>query len=141
MKPQKEKLPEKTIRQRVVFPDVSPETVYRAILSSREHTVFTGSPAKCSARVGARFTAWGDYISGKNIELERGRKIVQEWKTSEWPEGYGPSILSISLEKIGTGTQLTMVQEKVPASQYDEYNKGWFESYWEPMKKYFAKKN
>jgi len=136
----KVKLPTKTIRHNVIFPDVNPETVYRAFLSSREHAAFTGSTAKCSARVGARFAVWGDYISGKNVKLDPGKKIVQEWKTSEWPDGYAPSILTISLKPKGNGTQLTMVQEKVPASQYDEYDKGWFESYWDPMREYFGKK-
>jgi activator of HSP90 ATPase len=30
--------------------------------------------------------AWNMYISGKNIELVKDKKIVQEWKTTEWPK-------------------------------------------------------
>jgi activator of HSP90 ATPase len=66
--------------------------------------------------------------------------IVQEWKTSEWPEDYEPSILKISLKKKGGGTQLSMIQSRVPASQVDQYDKGWYESYWEPLKQYFRAK-
>jgi uncharacterized protein YndB with AHSA1/START domain len=87
------------IRHNVLIPLASPKEVYRAFLSSKDHAEFTGSEAKCSARVGGRFTAWDKYISGKNVQLVVGKKIVQEWKTSEWPEGYGPSILKISLKK------------------------------------------
>jgi activator of HSP90 ATPase len=132
--------PTGTIRHNVLIPLSSPEAVYRAFVSSKEHTAFTGSGAKCSARVGGGFTAWDEYISGKNIELVEGKKIVQEWKTSEWPEGYEPSILKISLKKKGTGTQLSMIQSRVPASQVDQYDKGWYESYWEPLKQYFRAK-
>jgi activator of HSP90 ATPase len=121
-----------------LIPRASPEEVYRAFLSSKVHTQFTGSEAKCSSRVRGRFTAWNKYISGKNVELVKGKKIVQEWKTSEWPEGYEPSILKISLKKKGTGTELSMIQSRVPASQVDEYDKGWYESYWEPLKQYFG---
>jgi activator of HSP90 ATPase len=128
------------IRHNVLIPLASPEDVYRAFLSSKKHTEFTGSEAKCSASVGGRFTAWGNYISGKNIELVEGKKIVQEWKTSEWPEGYEPPILKISLKKDGGGTQVSMIQSRVPASQVDQYNKGWYESYWEPLKQYFRTK-
>jgi len=128
------------IRHNVLIPLSSPEEVYRAFLSSREHTGFTGSKAKCSARVGGGFTAWDKYISGKNIELVAGKKIVQEWKTSEWPEGYEPSILKISLKKRDGGTQLSMIQSRVPASQVEQYDKGWYESYWEPLKRYFRAK-
>ena len=132
--------PTGTIRHNVLIPLSSPEAVYRAFLSSKEHTEFTGSEAKCSAKVGGRFTAWDKYISGKNIELVEGKEIVQEWKTSEWPQGYEPSILKISLKKKGEGTQLSMIQSRVPASQVDQYDKGWYESYWDPMKKYFHQK-
>src|SRR5260370_32595153 len=76
------------IRHNVLIPLASPRAIYRAFLSSKEHTRFTASEAKCSAKVGGRFTAWDKYISGKNLELVEGKKIGQEWKTSEWPEGY-----------------------------------------------------
>ena len=128
------------IRHTFLIPLASPEEIYRAFVSSREHTEFTGSEAKCSAKVGGRFTAWDKYISGKNLELVEGKKIVQEWKTSEWPQGYEPSILKIFLKKKGGGTQLSMTQSRVPASQVDQYDKGWYESYWEPLKRYFRAK-
>lgn len=132
--------PTGTIRHDVLIPLSTPEAVYRALLLSKEHTEFTGSEAKCSARVGGKFTAWDKYISGKNIRLVKDKLIVQEWKTSEWPEGYEPSILKISLKREGEGTKLTMIQTRVPASQVDRYDKGWYESYWEPLKQYFRDK-
>jgi uncharacterized protein YndB with AHSA1/START domain len=101
------------IRHNVLIPLSFPEAVYRALLSSKEHAQFTGSEAKCSAIVGGRFTAWEKYISGKNIKLVKDKMIVQEWKTSEWPEGYEPSILKISLKKEGEGTQVSMIQSRV----------------------------
>jgi len=128
------------IRHTVLIPLASPQEVYRAFVSSKEHTEFTGSEAKCSARVGGRFTAWRKYISGKNIKLVKDKMIVQESRTSEWPEGYEPSILKISLKKKGGGTQLSMSQSRVPASQVDRYDKGWYESYWEPLKRFFRAK-
>jgi activator of HSP90 ATPase len=128
------------IRHNVLIPSASPDDVYRAFLSSKIHTEFTGSEAKCSAKVGGRFTAWDKYISGKNLELVEGKKIAQEWKTSEWPQGYDRSILKISLKNKGGGTQLSMIQSRVPASQVDQYDKGWYESYWEPLKQYFRAK-
>jgi activator of HSP90 ATPase len=123
-----------------LIPLATPEAVYRAFLSSKQHSAFTGSEAKCSAKVGGKFSAWDKYITGKNLELVDGKMIVQEWKTSEWPDGYAPSILTISLKKKGEGTQLSMVQTRVPASQVDQYDKGWYESYWDPLKQYFRAK-
>jgi len=129
-----------TIEQTVLI-DASPEEVYDAFLDPRKHSEFTGSPAKTNARVGAEFQAWDGYISGKNVELVKGKKIVQEWETTEWPDGYPRSRLELTFaaKKGGRGTELKMVHSKVPAEQVDEYASGWPESYWEPLKAYFAR--
>jgi activator of HSP90 ATPase len=67
-----------TIEQTVFF-EATPEEIYDALLDARKHSEFTGSPATASAKKGATFTAWEGYIIGKNIELVKGKKIVQEW--------------------------------------------------------------
>lgn len=126
--------------QQTVYLDASPEEVYDAFLNAKKHAAFTGSPATTSARVGAEFKAWDGYISGRNIELVKGKKIVQEWETTEWPEGYPRSRLELTLTPKRGGTVLKMVHSKVPAEQVGDYTSGWQSSYWEPLKVYFAKK-
>jgi activator of HSP90 ATPase len=128
----------RTIRQNHVFA-AKPADVYNALMSSKIHAKFTGSKASGSARVGGKFTAWDGYITAKNLELIKGEKIVQEWKTSEWPEGYPPSILTLKLKAKGGGAELTMIHSKVPASQADNYDSGWVSSYWDPLRAYFKK--
>ena len=54
---------------------------------AEEHAAFTGAKATCDARVGGIFTAYDGYISGRIVELETGERIVQEWRTTEWPPG------------------------------------------------------
>ena len=58
----------------------SPETIYEAWLDSDGHTKMTGSPAHATANVGGAFDAWDGYISGKNLELKPGERIVQSWR-------------------------------------------------------------
>ncbi len=130
-----------TIRQKVLIPSVRPEEVYNALIDAKKHSAFTGSKATCNPKPGGRFTAWDNYISGKNLELVKGKKIVQEWKTSEWPEDYPSSILEFTLTRKKDGTELRMVHSKVPASQMEKYSEGWYSSYWEPLKEYFRKRN
>jgi len=72
--------------------------------------------------------------------LEKGKRIVQEWKTTEWPAGYPPSIVEFLFKEKKGGTELTMVHSKVPAEQAESYRQGWIDFYWEPLKKYFRKK-
>ena len=126
--------------QQTVFIEATPDEVYDALLNAKKHAAFTGSAATTNAKVGAEFTAWDGYISGKNLELVKGKKIVQEWETSEWPEGYPRSRLEFTLRAKKGGTELRMVHTQVPAEQVAEYRTGWHTAYWEPMKEYFAEK-
>ena len=128
-----------TIKQTVFF-KAPPELVYEALLDAKRHSEFTGSPATTNARVGATFTAWDGYITGKNLELARPKKIVQEWTTTEWPDGYPTSRLEFTLTPKKGGTELKMVHSQVPAVQVDEYTSGWKEAYWDPLRRYLAKR-
>jgi activator of HSP90 ATPase len=121
------------------FP-VAPVILYKAWLTSNEHTKFTGSAAKISPKIGGKFTAWDGYISGETIELEAGKRIVQSWRTTEFPVKSPNSRIEILFDKIETGTALTIIHSDIPAGQAEEYKKGWKEFYFQPMKAYFSKK-
>ena len=118
----------------------SPSDVYDALVTAKLHAAFTQSAATGVARVGAKFTAWDGYISGVHRELVRGEKIVQDWWTTEWPEGAEPSRLEFVLTPTRTGTRVKMVHSNVPAEQADGYRQGWVDFYWTPLKAYFRKR-
>src|SRR5512136_2749295 len=98
-----------TIKQKVTIA-AKPIEVYEAFVDAKKHSAFTGSKATGEGRVGAEVTAWDGYISGKFLELEEGKRIVQEWVTTEWPEGYPPSRLEFTLSQVNGKTELIMVQ-------------------------------
>ena len=120
--------------------DASPLEVYEAYVDPEKHAAFTGQAATGTPKVGGRFTAGDGYSRGKYLKLEKGKRILHDWKTTEWPEGYPPSLLELTLKAKGKKTELTMVQSKVPEEQVDYYAEGWKEYYWEPLKEYFDKK-
>jgi len=128
----------KTIKQTVVV-SASPEEVYEAFMNAGKHSAFTGSKATCNPEVGGKFTAWDGYIFGKNLELDKGKRIVQEWKTTEWPRGYASSRLELTFRKAEGGTQIVMAHSDVPASQAKDVEQGWIDFYWTPLKEYFAR--
>jgi activator of HSP90 ATPase len=128
----------KVISQKVLI-GASPEDVYDAYVSPQNHAEFTGSPATGTPRVGSKFTAWDGYISGKFLVLERGKRVVHEWRTTEWPPEYPPSLVELTLKKKGKQTELTMVHSSVPAEQAEEYAQGWKDYYWNPLKEHFGK--
>jgi activator of HSP90 ATPase len=127
-----------TIKQEAVVP-ASPDEVFEAFVNAENHSAFTGSKATGDPKVGSKFTAWDGYISGKNLELDKGKRIVQEWMTTDWPQGYPPSRLELTFKKVKEGTQILMVHSGVPADQSDDIRQGWIDFYWNPLKEYFKK--
>jgi activator of HSP90 ATPase len=128
-----------TITQKVIIPAL-PEEVYSALLDPKKHSEFTGSKATGKAEVGAKFTAWDGYISGKILELEKGKRIIQEWITTEWPENYPPSRLELKFQERDGKTELIMIQTDVPVEQKEELEEGWTDFYWNPLKDFFQKR-
>lgn len=136
--PKSSSLKVRTIRQTVRI-SAPPEAVYHALMDSKEHEGFTGSPAKISPKVGGAISAHGGYIRGKNLELVRGKKIVQAWVPQEdgWPEGHETHVTFL-LEATSGGTKLTFTQTEVPVDFAKELATGWKEFYWAPLKAYLA---
>ena len=128
----------KVIKQ-VAIIDASPVEVYEAYVVPKKHAAFTGDSATGTAKVEGKFAAGDGSISGKYLALEKGKRILHEWTTTEWPEGYPPSLVELILKPKGKRTELTMIHSKVPAEQAADYDQGWRDYYWEPMKKYFKK--
>jgi uncharacterized protein YndB with AHSA1/START domain len=69
----------KTIKQRVRF-NASPATIYDLLADSRKHSAVTGRKATISRKVGGRFSASGDDVSGIIVDLVPGQRIVQAWR-------------------------------------------------------------
>jgi len=115
-----------------------PEEVYRAWLDSREHGAFSGGTASASNEIGGVFSAWDGYITGVNLELEPFRRIVQSWRTADFPDGSGDSRLEILLDSHDDGTHMTVIHSDIPDGQGDDYRQGWIDYYFEPMKEYFS---
>jgi len=98
----------------------------------------TGSQAEVEGRSGGPFKAWDGYIWGKTIELEPNRRIVQAWRTSEFPEDSPDSRVEILLEEVPDGTNVILNHTEIPDGQGDEYKQGWDDFYFTPMRAYFS---
>jgi activator of HSP90 ATPase len=126
----------KTIHQTVTF-KAPPINVYEVLMDSKKHQSLSGEKARISTKVGGSFTAWGSHISGINLVLKPGKKIVQAWRaTGWWPDHY--SIAIFDIEKTAGGSKLTFTQIGVPPNRYSGHYRGWIETYWTPMKEIFA---
>jgi hypothetical protein len=97
----------------------------------------TGSIATSEAKKGGEFTAWDGYITGKHLVLERGKRIVQAWRTKEFPNAAPDSTLEVRLSKVKKGTRIALLQSDIPDGQSEMYAEGWLERYFDPMTRYF----
>jgi activator of HSP90 ATPase len=97
----------------------------------------TGSAANVEGRIGGAFSAWDGYIFGKTLELEAPRRIVQAWRTTEFPEDAPDSRVEILLEEARGKTKLTLIHSDMPEDQVESYKQGWKDFYFTPMKEYF----
>jgi activator of HSP90 ATPase len=120
------------------FLPAPPWRVYEAWLDGTEHGLFTGGPATGEPAVGGAFTAWDGYIQGRNLALEPYCRIVQAWRTTEFPAGSPDSCLEVLLDAEEAGTRLTLRHSEIPEGQGEEYKQGWLDYYFEPMREYFA---
>lgn len=124
-----------TIRQSVNF-KVPPQQVYETLMDTAKHPALSGEKASISREVGGAFTAWGDHISGFNLALQPGRKIVQAWRAKDWwPDHY--SIVTIDLQEADGGTELRFTQIGVPPHRFEGHSSGWISAYWQPMQELF----
>jgi activator of HSP90 ATPase len=99
----------------------------------------TGSPAKVSGKVGGKFTAWDGYIFGSTLELELDQRIVQAWRTSEFPDDASDSRLEIRLKETRGSTKVMLTHTNMPEDQVESYRQGWEDFYFKPMKAYFGR--
>jgi activator of HSP90 ATPase len=126
-----------SIRVSAVIP-AEPRAVYDAWMSTKGHAAMTGNPAKVTAKVGGSFSAWDGYISGKTLELDPPKRILQSWRSTDFEKADGDSKLEILLEKAKGGTKVTLVHTEIPAGHGAEYRKGWLDFYFKPMKEWFG---
>ncbi len=115
----------------------TPEAIYDAWLDSDRHANMTGGTADVSGSIGDEFEAWDGYIHGKNLELVPAQRIVQAWRTTEFEESDEDSLLEITLAPVGEGTLLSIHHSNLPDHGM-QYQQGWIDAYFEPMKAYFG---
>ncbi|MBK9731831.1 MAG: SRPBCC domain-containing protein [Chitinophagaceae bacterium] len=130
----------KTITQKVVFKNTTTKYLYELYMDAKKHTASTGYPTQISDKEGAKFSASGDYITGKNLVLIKDKMIVQTWRASEWESKEMDSIFMLTFEQSGKDAILNMVHANLPDKHADSIKKGWTTYYWNPWKAFLSGK-
>lgn len=125
----------KTIKQRVKF-KAAPDVVYDLLADSRKHAAVTGRRATISRKIGGPFTARGNDVTGVNVDLVPGKRIVQAWRHRRFPDGiFSMAAVTLTPTKDG-GTELVLTHRGVPKDLIPETERAWRDEYWSNMKTY-----
>ena len=129
----------KTITQRVKF-RAPQDILYELLADSKKHSTVTGEKAAISRKVGGTFSARGNNVSGINVDLVPGRRIVQAWRLKRFPEGIF-SMAAVTLTPTADGgTELVLTHRGVPKDFIPETETAWREQNWSKIKAYPAER-
>lgn len=120
----------KSIKQTYAI-NASIDKVWDALVNPNIIDKWGGGPAKMSDRKGFEFELWGGDIYGKNIEVVKNKKLVQEWFSGKWNK---PSIVTFLLSFSGNKTTVELIHTDIPDNEADDISKGWKDYYMIPLK-------
>lgn len=127
-----------TIKQTITF-NASAEAVYGALVSSDVFAAATNADANISPNVGGAFSCFAGQITGRNLELIPGARIVQAWRAGPWQEGVY-SIVRFDVSESDNKTLLEMEHSAYPEGAEEHLEGGWQKMYWDPLKSYLDEK-
>jgi hypothetical protein len=118
---------------------VAPTTLYFAWIDSTHHSSMTGQAAKIDPVVGATYSCCNGYVTGKLVILDLGRRIVESWRTTDFPRDAADSRVEVHFETLGLSTRILILHTEIPEGQSEKYKALWNERYIAPMRAYFSK--
>jgi activator of HSP90 ATPase len=117
-----------------------PEDLYRTYLDSAKHTAMTGMPAKINEKAGAKWSAFGGAISGRNLMLVPEKMIVQAWRSRYFKKTDPDSILVLTFSRTPDGAaRIDLVHVNVAEQDHAGVTNGWTKYYWDPWRAYIKK--
>jgi activator of HSP90 ATPase len=122
--------------------DTNADFLYNFFIDSKLHTEITESKAVISNKIGGKFTTMDGYIKGKIVSLEKNKRIIQKWRTTDFNKNDKDSILEITIKEIGKNrSKLILKHSELPEGSEEEYKNGWKEFYIRPLKEFIKKQN
>lgn len=82
---------------------------------------------------GSEFSLWDESITGKNLEFEKDKKIVQQWYFNQET----PSIVTIKLHAHKDSTSVELRHTNIPDEEYKEITEGWNDNYFASLEEFY----
>ena len=112
----------------------TPEEVYQALTNEATIQLWTGDKVEMSKETGSEFSLWDGSITGRNLEFEESKKIVQQWYFGEQE---APSIVTIKLHPHKQGTSAELIHTNIPDEEFDDIIDGWNNQYFGDLQEFY----
>jgi activator of HSP90 ATPase len=112
----------------------TPDEIYMALTNPITMELWTGEVAEMSTEPGSEFSMWEGSITGKNLEFDPGKKIVQQWYFDGQSDN---SIVTIKLHADKNGTSAELRHTNIPDDDFDDMVDGWINSYFGALAEFF----
>ncbi|TYR36802.1 ATPase [Sphingobacterium phlebotomi] len=103
-----------------------PEDIYKALTTEITIRLWTGDGVQIDLQEGGEFSMWDGTITGRFIQLDPYKKIVQQWYFGEQEEA---SIVTIKLHEDKRGTSFEVQHTNIPDEAFDDIVEGWNDTY------------
>ena len=111
--------------------NASVDKVWDALVNPKTIDKWGGGPAKMNDQEGFEFEFWGGDIYGKNKEVIKNKKLVQDWFSGKWEK---PSIVTFLLESLEDNIKVELIHTDIPDEEADDIEQGWKDYYMIPLK-------
>ena len=112
----------------------SPVQVYAILADANALSGMGGVPGRSA---GEEFATFDGHVTGRQIELVPGERIVQAWRFPAWAPGKY-SVVSFTLEAEAGGTRLVIDQHGEPEDWHDHIDANWPTFYLTPLTAHFS---
>jgi activator of HSP90 ATPase len=123
----------KNIKRYYTF-NAQPRDVYNALTNKKMLEIWTGETDEMEPVADSEFSLWNGSITGKNLEFEENKKIVQQWYFGEDEEA---SVVTMKIHQHKKGTSVELVHSNIPDEAFENISEGWDEDYFGALKELF----
>ena len=129
----------KLVKQSVTLPAPA-RSLYAMYINPKTHRAITGGKVVISARRGSKFSAFDGMLHGRTLYTVPGRLIVQAWRSVNFRKADVDSTLILRFSPAGRKGRIDLMHVNVPAQDYRGVTQGWKKYYWQPWRKYLARR-
>lgn len=114
-----------------------PSQVYAVLADASALSALSGRTGEPAFGEGEEFSAFDGNVTGRQIELVPGRRIVQAWRFPHWEPGVY-SVVRFELAEADGGALLTIDQHGEPGDWHEHVDTNWPTFYLTPIAEHFS---